>query len=219
MAKTSLIIVSGGMDSVVLLHDRQEEIALAVSFVYGSKHNGKEIRCAQEQCRTVGVEHLVLHLPFIGDLFRSALLKSGGEIPDGHYEDESMKKTVVPFRNGIMLSVAAGIADSRGLKRILIGSHSGDHAIYPDCRPEFTETMSRTINLGTYSGLTVSQPYGAIDKRAIGLIGHRLGVDFSKTWTCYRGGELHCGTCGACVERREALEGFDPTAYRASTND
>jgi len=146
--------------------------------------------------------------------FVSDLLQSGGDIPDGHYEDESMKKTVVPFRNGIMLSIAAGIAESMDCNRLLISNHAGDHAIYPDCRPEFINSMSDAIRFGTYNNLEIFAPFTNLTKREIALIGKEINVPFEKTYSCYNGQEVHCGTCGTCTERKEALEGFDKTEYR-----
>ena len=116
-----------------------------------------------------------------------------------------MKSTVVPFRNGIMLSIAAGLAESRGLSHVMMANHSGDHAIYPDCRPEFVEAMSHAISSGTYDNLTILAPYTSISKTAIAQRGKALGIDYSETWSCYKGGVLHCGKCGTCIERKEAL--------------
>lgn len=131
----------------------------------------------------------------------------------GSYTENNMKSTVVPFRNGIMLSVAAGIAESKGLKYVLIANHSGDHSIYPDCRPQFIEAMSSAIHNGTYNNAEILAPYTNISKRDIALKGQQLGVDYEHTYSCYNGGDKHCGKCGTCVERREALAGFDPTEY------
>jgi 7-cyano-7-deazaguanine synthase len=215
-----LVVLSGGMDSTVLFTDcvnKYEKVA-AVSFDYGSKHNDCEIPLAKEICNKVGVAHRVISLPFIGDLFSSSLLSSGEPIPDGSYDQESMKSTVVPFRNGIMLSIAAGYAESIGAAVIVLGSHSGDHFIYPDCRPDFNATFAKAVSIGTDNKVSIEFPYSSIDKRDIGDLGRKLGVDFSRTWTCYKGGEIHCGTCGACDERKYALrkdEGLDPTKYRA----
>ena len=151
MEKDSVIILSGGMDSVTLLHYRKERIALAVSFDYGSNHNVREIECARRQCENLGIEHLVIPLDFMGIYFRSSLLEGADSIPEGHYADENMKSTVVPFRNGIMLSVACGLAESRGLRHVMMANHGGDHAIYPDCRPEFVTSMSDAMQIGRAS--------------------------------------------------------------------
>lgn len=206
MEKKSLIILSGGMDSVTLLHDRRDEITLAVTFDYGSNHNAREIICAIKNCEKLGIEHIIIPLSFIHDHFKSSLLEGAAAIPEGHYASENMKSTVVPFRNGIMLSVAAGLAESFGLKKVMIANHSGDHAIYPDCRPEFIGSMKAAISDGTYEHVELLAPYTSMSKGEIALRGKELGVDYSHTYSCYKGGEHHCGKCGTCVERREALE-------------
>lgn len=203
--KDSVIVVSGGMDSITLLYDKKEEIALAVTFDYGSKHNAREIAWAKVHCGRFGIRHIVIKLDFMQKYFTSSLLEGGDEIPEGHYADENMKSTVVPFRNGIMLSVAAGIAESNGLKKILIANHGGDHTIYPDCRPEFIGAMDRAIANGTYEDVRIDAPYTNITKADIAKIGKRLGIDYSETWSCYKGGERHCGKCGTCIERKEAM--------------
>jgi len=209
----ALLIYSGGLDSTTMLYEFRSEIALAVSFDYGSKHNAREIAYARENCRELGIKHLVIPLEFIGKYFKSDLLLSGGDIPEGSYDSENMQSTVVPFRNGIMLSIAAGLAESMELDSIMIANHSGDHSIYPDCRPEFIDAISKATEAGTYNGVKVVSPYCNITKREIALRGKALGVDFSKTYSCYKGGEKHCGKCGTCMERKEALEGFDTTKY------
>ena len=209
----TLLIYSGGLDSTTLLYEYKESIALAVTFDYGSKHNAKEIACAVENCKRLGIKHLVIHLGFIGQYFKSDLLLSGGDIPEGSYADENMKSTVVPFRNGIMLAVAAGLAESYELDAIMLANHSGDHAIYPDCRPEFIDAFAAAVKAGTYNGVQVVSPYCNISKRDIALRGKAIGVDYSLTYSCYKGGEKHCGKCGTCVERKEALAGFDSTVY------
>ncbi len=203
--KDSVIVVSGGMDSITLLYDKKEEIALAVTFDYGSKHNAREIAWAKVHCGRLGIRHIVIKLDFMQKYFTSSLLEGGDEIPEGHYADENMKSTVVPFRNGIMLSVAAGIAESNGLKKILIANHGGDHTIYPDCRPEFIGAMDRAIANGTYEDVRIDAPYTNITKADIAKIGKRLGIDYSETWSCYKGGKRHCGKCGTCIERKEAM--------------
>ncbi|MDE6366183.1 MAG: 7-cyano-7-deazaguanine synthase, partial [Muribaculaceae bacterium] len=148
MEKDALIVLSGGMDSVTLLHDRIDSIALAVNFVYGSNHNLRELDCARQHCQQLGVELLEIHLDFMGEYFHSSLLEGADAIPEGHYEDENMRSTVVPFRNGIMLATAAGLAESRGLRAVMLANHSGDHTVYPDCRPEFIDAMAQAIAAG-----------------------------------------------------------------------
>lgn len=218
MSKNALIIVSGGMDSITLLHDRKDEIALAVTFDYGSNHNAREIEFAKLNCEKLGIEHIIIPLSFIHDYFKSSLLEGASAIPEGHYESENMKSTVVPFRNGIMLSIACGLAESRGLERVFIANHGGDHAIYPDCRHSFIESMSMAMQYGTYAGVAILAPYTHITKTDIAKIGASCGVDYSLTYSCYKGGEKHCGKCGTCVERKEALRDAgikDPTEYEA----
>ncbi len=205
MYKDSILILSGGMDSVTLLYDYQDRIQLAISFDYGSKHNSREIPFAKLHCQRLGIEHLVIPLDFMQRFFQSSLLKGGEEIPEGHYADENMKSTVVPFRNGIMLAIAAGMAESRGLKNVMMANHGGDHAIYPDCRPEFVDAMDRAITAGTYEGVKLLAPYTSLTKTQIALIGKKIGINYAETWSCYKGGVHHCGKCGTCVERREAL--------------
>jgi len=212
--KDIVILYSGGMDSSVALYKYADRIRLAVSFNYGSKHNDMEIRYAKLNCQKLGIEHRVIEMDLNKMGFVSDLLQSGGEIPDGHYEDENMKKTVVPFRNGIMLSIAAGIAESIDCKYLLISNHAGDHAIYPDCRENFIQSMSQAISFGTYNQVEILAPFTLISKREIALEGKKIEVPFENTYSCYNGNETHCGTCGTCTERKEALEGFDPTRYQ-----
>ena len=213
-----VVLVSGGMDSVTALHAaaREHEVVAGLSFDYGSKHNHRELPFASWHCRQLGVPHEIVALDFMDRLFKSDLLKSGGAIPEGHYEAENMKQTVVPFRNGILLSIAAGYAESAGAEGLVIAAHSGDHAIYPDCREDFMRPMAEAIRAGTYAGIEVLRPFIDLRKEGIAAIGAGLGVDFAQTWSCYKGGEMHCGKCGTCVERKEAfaLAGLpDPTVY------
>jgi 7-cyano-7-deazaguanine synthase len=213
-----IVLCSGGMDSVVALHwaRREHEVAAAVSFDYGAKHNARELPLAAEQAARIGARHVVIPLRFMDGLFESALLSSGGGIPEGHYEAENMKQTVVPFRNAIMLSVATGLAESTGAEGLVIAAHGGDHAIYPDCREDFMRAMGDAMRLGTYAGVRLLRPFIAMKKDQIAAEGARLGVDFARTWSCYKGGAAHCGRCGTCVERREAFIAAgvpDPTVY------
>ena len=218
MAKDSVIILSGGMDSTTLLHDRRDEIAVALTFDYGANHNAREIACARKQCELLGIEHIVIPLDFMHRYFASSLLSGAEDIPEGNYDEENMKSTVVPFRNGIMLSIACGLAESRGLSHVLIANHGGDHAIYPDCRGGFIDAMSRAMQAGTYAGIDIVAPYTYLTKDEIARRRGALGVDFALTYSCYKGGAKHCGRCGTCRERREAFElaGVkDPTEYEA----
>ncbi|MDF1823323.1 MAG: 7-cyano-7-deazaguanine synthase QueC [Verrucomicrobiales bacterium] len=202
-----VVLVSGGMDSVTALYQakRDHEIVAGLSFDYGSKHNHREIPFAALHCNRLGVKHEVVSLGFMNDLFKSDLLQSGGAIPEGHYEASNMKQTVVPFRNGIMLAISAGFAESVGADALVIAAHSGDHAIYADCREEFMSPMAEAIAQGTDVDLQVLRPFIAQRKEDIAVMGHELGIDFSETWSCYKGGEVHCGKCGTCVERKEAF--------------
>lgn len=203
--KNAILILSGGVDSVTLLYDYQEQIALAVSFDYGSNHNAREIPFAKLHCERLGIPHIVIPLDFMAEHFKSSLLEGGDAIPEGNYDDENMKSTVVPFRNGIMLSIAVGLAESRGLKHVMMANHGGDHAIYPDCRPEFVDAFSEAARTGTYEGVTLISPYTNLTKADIARRGKALNIDYSETWSCYRGGDKHCGLCGTCRERREAF--------------
>ena len=206
------------MDSVTALHWARsgEEVVAAVGFDYGAKHNARELPFAAGQAARLGVRFERVRLDFVERLFASDLLHTGGAIPDGHYEAATMRRTVVPFRNAIMLSIACGLAESAGAEGLVIAAHGGDHAIYPDCREDFMQAMGEAMRLGTYAGIALLRPFITLTKAQIAAEGSRLGVDFAQTWSCYKGGEVHCGTCGTCVERREAflLAGLsDPTAY------
>lgn len=203
--KDAIIVLSGGMDSTTLLYQYQDEIQMAVSFDYGSNHNQKEIDFAAYHCKQLQIEHLIIPLAFMKQYFKSSLLEGADAIPEGHYEDENMRSTVVPFRNGIMLAIAAGLAESHHLKRIFIANHNGDHAIYPDCRGSFVDAMNKAVQEGTYDKLQVVAPYTQLTKADIARVGKKLNIDYSKTWSCYKGNDLHCGKCGTCVERKEAL--------------
>ena len=205
MKKNSVIIVSGGMDSITLLYDHKDEIALGISFDYGSNHNAREIPFAKMHCERLGIKHITINLDFMHQYFKSSLLDGADAIPEGHYADDNMKSTVVPFRNAIMLSIAIGIAESNNLHQVFIANHGGDHTIYPDCRPEFIKAIDSAANAGTYNNVKVIAPYTQITKSDIARIGKKLGIDYTETWSCYKGGEIHCGKCGTCVERKEAL--------------
>lgn len=216
-----LAVLSGGMDSTVAMHwARYElfEIVGGLSFNYGSKHNDREYLSAQAQCDILKIPSIRIDLTEIGKHLKSDLLKSGGDIPEGHYADPSMKRTVVPFRNGIMLSIAAGVAESMEAEAIVLGNHFGDHAIYPDCRTDFIVPMGQAIKAGTYAEITLMSPFQRMSKTQIAEMGFRLAVDFSKTYSCYNGREKHCGKCGTCFERKEAFRDSgvaDPTEYEA----
>lgn len=216
MEKDSIIVLSGGMDSVTLLHEYKDRIALALTFDYGSNHNKREIACAANHCKELGIRHIVIPLEFMGQYFKSSLLSGADAIPEGDYAEENMKSTVVPFRNGIMLAVACGMAESYDLKKVMLANHFGDHSIYPDCRKSFVDAMSKAMSEGTYCGVEIFAPYTGISKTDIARHGKALGLDYSTTYSCYKGGEKHCGKCGTCCERIEALRDAgieDTTVY------
>ena len=200
-----MIVFSGGLDSTTMLYEYRERIALAVTFHYGSNHNDRELAFAKLHCERLGIPHMVVRLPFIKEFFRSSLLEGADAIPEGNYDEENMKSTVVPFRNGIMLSVAAGIAENNRLQYVLLANHAGDHTIYPDCRPEFVEAMDKAMTAGTWNKVQLFTPYTHLTKAEIAAHGKALNIDYSETWSCYKGGEQHCGVCGTCRERKEAL--------------
>ena len=212
-------IYSGGLDSTVLLYQliKEKHKVECVNFNYGSKHNIKEMDCAVQICKNLDIPFETIPLDFINEYFKSDLLRSGGEVPKGHYQDEVMRKTVVPFRNGIMISIAAGIAASRDFQAITIANHAGDHAIYPDCAPPFITAMKNSVLLGTFENIILKSPFLLFTKAEIVKIGRALKVPFDKTWSCYKGQQFHCGFCGTCVERLEAFKlnkMKDPVKYQ-----
>ena len=214
----AIVVFSGGMDSATALWWAMREFreVAAVSFEYGSKHNARELAAAETICKKLAVPQTVIPLDFIGRNFHSSLLKTGGAIPEGNYNEENMASTVVPFRNGIMLAAAAGLAEDSGFSAVILGNHTGDHAIYPDCRPEFIDGMAKAIKTGTGGKVKLLSPFCHMTKGEIAALGAKLGVDFSLTWSCYNGREKHCGKCGTCRERREAFREAglaDPTVY------
>jgi len=220
----SLIVttLSGGLDSVTLAHTLVAEghDLLAVSFDYGQRH-AKEIGCAARCAERLRVEHQVVDLRSVGELLSGSALTDGAvEVPEGHYTDASMAATVVPNRNAIMLSVAVGVAVARAADAVATAVHAGDHTVYPDCRPAFIEAIEHEARVGNEgfiaAGFEVQAPFLHLHKSDIVRRGAAAGVPFADTWSCYVGGQQHCGRCGTCVERREAFElaGVpDPTPY------
>lgn len=213
----AVVVLSGGMDSATLLALALAEgfEVHALSFNYGQRHS-KELESAKAQAEAAGIVHHVVDLP-ITDLLGGSALTDDIDVPEGHYADENMKLTVVPNRNAIMLSIAMGYAVSIKAPLIFFGAHAGDHAIYPDCRPEFVGAMNMVGKLANYEIVTVRAPFIDMDKGQIAALGLKLGVDYAKTWTCYKGGEVACGKCGSCTERLEAFEfaGIeDPIEYQ-----
>jgi 7-cyano-7-deazaguanine synthase len=214
----AVILLSGGMDSGVLLAWARSRYTMihCLFFGYGAKHQDREFALAKRLAQYFDANFVRIDLPFINTLFSSSLLQSGQEIPNGPYAADNISSTVVPFRNGIMLSIAAGYAENNGISTVLIASHSGDHPIYPDCRSSFTEAMSVAAREGTFNRVEIKAPFGALDKKGIAARGRELGFDFDMTWSCYKGLSRHCGTCATCLERKAALDfdkGLDPTEY------
>ncbi len=211
----TLLIYSGGMDSTVLLYkflsENRQVSCMGVD--YGQKHK-KELNYADALCARLNVPFRVADLSALRPLLAgSSQTDDSVPVPDGHYAEESMKATVVPNRNMIMLSVASGYAMSIGAERVAYAAHAGDHAIYPDCRPEFADALDHAISLADWRPVRLERPFINSTKRGIAQLGQSLRVPFADTWSCYKGGLNHCGVCGTCTERREALAGFDPTEY------
>jgi len=233
MGSSVVVVYSGGLDSTVLLNHAVKTIdrVLAINFNYGSKHNNKERDAAKAVCEELSVPLFLVNLPTdiiwidptyhserLGTLLKSNLMAKGNEIPDGHYAEDVMKKTVVPFRNGIMLSIAAGFAESHDCKFLWLASHSGDHHIYCDCRPEFTNAMASAVHFGTYTNIELRAPFSNKNKAEIVKQGVEENAPMHLTWSCYKGGNRPCLTCGTCIERTEAfkLAGIkDPTVSDA----
>jgi 7-cyano-7-deazaguanine synthase len=216
--KKATLILSGGVDSTTLLYDlyRKGYDVHAISFDYGQRHI-KELDMAQRTCEKVGVEQTIVDLSGLGGILANNALTGEIEMPEGHYESEGMKLTVVPNRNMIMLSIAIGYAINIGSEDVYYGAHAGDHAIYPDCRSEFVVAIQNVAELCHYDPVNVHAPYLDISKADIISRGLSIGVDYSLTWTCYAGEEKACGKCGSCVERLEAFEinGVkDPLKYK-----
>ena len=218
---SAIAVYSGGLDSTVMLSsmlDRGIEVKGALSIDYGQKHR-KELEAAAEICADLGIHHRVADLRGMAALFgASGLTDAETEVPEGHYEEESMKQTVVPNRNMILISVATAWAITKGAEAVAYAAHSGDHAIYPDCRETFAAALDEAIRLCDWSAVWLYRPFVDWDKQRIAEEGARLAAPLSKTWSCYKGGELHCGRCGTCIERREAFylaQVEDPTQYAA----
>ena len=216
----ALIVYSGGLDSTVLLHllKSRNEATEALLVDYGQKHK-KELTYAVQNCNKLGVPYNIADLSSITKLFgASSLTNLSVDIPDGDYADDNMKSTVVPNRNMIMIAIAASRAIAIGTDQVAYAAHSGDHAIYPDCRNEFADALDRVLRLCHYNEISLYRPFVDMNKFQIVKLGAELNVDFSQTWSCYKGGAIHCGKCGTCRERREAfsLAGVeDSTEYES----
>lgn len=212
------VLLSGGLDSTTALHwaQQQHRVQCALAFNYGSNHATRELACARWQAQHLGIPYHEIDITSLSSHLSSALLSGADAIPTSDYAEENMKQTVVPFRNGIFLAIAAGIAESAGAQGIVIAAHAGDHSIYPDCRETFMQAMADAIRLGTYAELNILRPFIHASKSDIVAAGASMHVDFSHTYSCYKGGELHCGRCATCRERREAFLAAgvtDPTVY------
>ncbi len=214
-SEPALIVLSGGMDSGVILALLQSQNiqTSAISFFYGSKHGKRELESASSLAKHYQVEHQSINIESISSALKSSLLKNGEQIPLGSYDETNMASTIVPFRNGIFASIAAGVAESTGKRNIYLGTHGGDHRVYPDCRPEFNRAIAEAIAFGSDSKVKFHAPFEILNKAQIASLGLELSFPFEKSWTCYQGGELHCGKCAACIERRAALGDNDPTNY------
>lgn len=216
MNKKVVLVYSGGLDSTVLmyglLNDGYEVLALGVN--YGQRHR-KELSAARTLAGIRGVPLQVADLSSLRHLLAgSSQTDDSVQVPEGHYAAENMKLTVVPNRNMIMLAVAAGYAMSVGAGSVAYAAHAGDHAIYPDCRPEFADAVAQAVALADWRRVELLRPFVGMTKTQVASLGRGLGVPFELTWSCYKGGDVHCGKCGTCVERREALGMFDPTRYQ-----
>ena len=207
MSSKVVVVFSGGMDSYTVLHKaiRDGFEVFPLTFDYGQKHK-KEIKYARQACTSLGISHKVIDITAANQLLAGSSLTSDIEMPEGHYADENMKSTVVPNRNMILLSLAVGYAVSINAQKVFYGAHSGDHEIYPDCRPEFVEKMKSVCAIANYEPVEIVAPYLTLNKIGILREGLEMGLNYGHTWTCYNGRENACGKCGSCAERLEAFE-------------
>ena len=215
----AVVLFSGGLDSTVLashLLSQGAEVRL-LSIDYGQRH-AKELAHGEALAKHMNLPRKSLLLPDLGDLLKgSSLTDDSVELPEGHYAEESMKATVVPNRNMILLALAGGYALSSGFDTIAYAAHAGDHFIYPDCRPEFAEAMEKALGLADWNDLSLYRPFVEMTKADLVRLGTELGTPLEMTWSCYAGMDVHCGKCGTCVERKEAFELAkvpDPTKYK-----
>lgn len=214
-----LVVCSGGLDSVSLADKMAAEHDLIglISFDYGQRHK-KELDFAALAAKRLGVPHQIIDMTNIGASLTGSALTDDLDVPDGHYAEETMKITVVPNRNAIMLAIAFGVAAARKADAVAIAVHGGDHFIYPDCRPGFIDAFQtmQAHALEDYADVKLLAPFVTGSKADIVTEGAKYGTPFGQTWSCYKGGERHCGRCGTCVERREAFhlaDVTDPTDY------
>ena len=218
MKPKAVVIYSGGMDSFTVLHVAKQQgyDLYALSFNYGQRHS-KELDVAASVCETEAIPHKVVDITAINGLLQgSSLTSTDIDIPTGDYAEDNMKSTVVPNRNMILLSMAIGYAVSIGANKVFYGAHSGDHDIYPDCRPEFVDAMNAVSALANYEEVEVVSPFLHESKLTILKTGLDLGLDYGQSWTCYQGLKKACGKCGSCIERRGAFTAMgmqDPLPY------
>ncbi|HET8850690.1 MAG TPA: 7-cyano-7-deazaguanine synthase QueC [Marinobacter sp.] len=220
MAKTVVVIYSGGMDSFTLLHLARAlgHTVHALSFNYGQRHV-RELDAARAVCEAHGIPHRVIDIRAMNEVMAGSSLTSDIDVPEGHYQEDTMKSTVVPNRNMILLSLATGYAVTAEAEAVWFGAHGGDHAIYPDCRPEFIEKMDAVCKVANYQPVAIEAPFMAMDKGQILAEGLKLSLDYSQTWTCYNGRAQACGRCGSCTERLEAFAAngvTDPLTYETA---
>lgn len=219
MSDKVVVIYSGGMDSYTVLHKAIQagKDVHALTFNYGQRHI-KEIDVAAKVCNKLNISHKVVDISAINSLIGGSALTDDIDIPEGHYAEDNMKATIVPNRNMILLSLAIGYAVSLGADEVYYGAHSGDHAIYPDCRPIFVAKMNEVAAIANYEDVRIITPYLHQSKIEILTDGLAMGLDYGETWTCYNGREKACGKCGSCVERLEAFEqnqATDPLSYES----
>lgn len=218
----TVIALSGGLDSAVLLaHSIKSgyDVQTAVGFDYGSKHGKYEREAARELANHYAVSYHVYDIRGLMQNNKSVLLQGQGEIPEGHYEEESMRQTVVPGRNLLFISIMAGLAEASGIPNIMVGCHAGDHFIYPDCRPSFVAAAKSAVFNSSDGKVTLATPFLHNDKAGIVALGHKLGVPFAKTRTCYKAQAIACGKCGSCQERLSSFAKnklTDPLQYEST---
>ena len=216
--KKVILIYSGGLDSTVLLYQllAAGDYVKCLSVDYGQRHR-KELDAARCFAGRLGIEHRVAGLSGLRPLLAgNSLTTDELLVPEGHYTDESMKLTIVPNRNMVMLAVAAAWAISTKADAVAYAAQAGGHTIYPDCREAFIDAMRQAFHLADWHEVGLMAPFSHYTKKEIVLIGQHLSVPFGETWSCYKGGAFHCGKCGTCVKRREAFDQAqvpDPTEY------
>ena len=203
----TILVLSGGLDSTTLLYKLLSEgkEVEAISFDYGQRHK-KELEFASKTCKKLNIKHQIIEMDFLKNLISNSALTGDIEVPEGHYEAENMKLTVVPNRNMIMASIATGYAVNINADEVALGVHAGDHIIYPDCRPEFISALRTTTLISNFKPINIYAPFLYIDKADIVKIGKELNVDYSLAWTCYKGEDKPCGVCGSCQERQYSFE-------------